>query len=79
MTVDTVCLLGMVCLNINLEYYINGSGRVDIMASSTELPTTLFFDVSQLGVFNMLSSRPMTDQAGQTGMHFTFKFSEISG
>jgi len=74
MTLDAVLFLGMMCRDINLEYNIHRSCRMDIMASSAKFPAALLCDVSQLGILYMCASRAMTYQAGETGMHFVFKF-----
>ena len=73
MTFYAVRFLAMVCMDINLEYHIYGSGRIDIMASSAKLPATFLSNIPNLWIFNMASSRSMTDQTGKTRMHFAFE------
>ena len=73
MTLNAVLFLGMMCRDINLEYNIQRSCRIYIMASSAKFPAAFLGDVSQLGILNVCASRAMTYQAGETRMHFIFK------
>ena len=44
---NAILKLGIMCFDIDLDDYIGGSGSVEFMALSTELPAGHFIDVAR--------------------------------
>lgn len=68
MAFTTIIKLGIMRGKIDLGDYTHRPGRIDLMASTTELPPAMLLDIVHTGILGMLEPGPVTDQARQSGM-----------